>query len=186
MDVIECIIKYGELGFTHVIPMGFDHILFILSLFLLSSDLKTVFLQCTVFTIAHSISLALAASSVIIPNSNYVEPIIAASILYTSIENIVDSKIKRWRLLIVFIFGLIHGMGFASALSEIGLPKSNFLTALVSFNIGVELGQISVLVLAWFCFAKWFANKPWYKTKLTYPLSALIACIALYWLVERL
>jgi hydrogenase/urease accessory protein HupE len=166
--------------------MGFDHILFILSIFLLSSNFKTVLLQCTVFTIAHSISLAMAATGLIFADSKYVEPIIALSIFYTSIENIVGSKLNKWRLLIIFIFGLIHGMGFASALSDIGLPKSNFLTALVSFNIGVELGQISVLVLAWFCFAKWFANKAWYKNKLVYPLSAVLACIALYWLVERL
>ena len=186
METFECAIQYGELGFTHVIPLGFDHILFILSIFLLSSNFKTVLLQCTVFTIAHSISLAMAAAGVIILGSHYVEPIIALSIFYTSIENIVGSKLNKWRLFIIFIFGLIHGMGFAATLSDIGLPKSNFITALVSFNIGVELGQIGVLFLAWFCIAKWFANKAWYKNKLVYPLSAVIACVALYWLVERL
>ena len=186
MPSFEIVKQYLLLGFTHVIPLGFDHILFILSIFFLNSNVKSVIVQCSVFTIAHSFSLALTAAGYIIPPSQIIEPLIALSILFTSIENIVHDKINTYRLVIIFLFGLIHGMGFASALKEIGLPPTHFWASLISFNIGVEFGQITIILLAYFLISKWFSKKFWYKQRIVYPLSSIIGCIALYWTIERI
>ena len=182
----EIIKQYLQLGFTHVIPLGFDHILFILSIFFLNSKLKSVIMQCSVFTIAHSISLGLTAAGYIIPPSQIIEPLIALSILFTSVENIVHDNVNPYRLIIIFLFGIIHGMGFASALNEIGLPPSDFFTALFSFNLGVELGQVSIIIAAYLLIGKWFSKKTWYKLRIVYPLSSAIGCIAFYWTIERI
>jgi hypothetical protein len=186
MSYFETISTYFQLGFTHVIPLGFDHILFILTLFFLSSNTKTVLIQCSVFTLAHSLSLGLAASGCIISNANIVEPLIAVSILFTAIENIVHDKINPWRIALIFGFGLIHGLGFANALKKIGLPKNQFLSSLLSFNVGVEIGQITIIFAAYFLISKWFSNKIWYKERIVYPISTVIACVALYWTIERI
>ncbi len=186
MPYLETITHYLQLGFTHVIPLGFDHILFILTLFFQSSNVKSVLVQCTVFTVSHSLSLGLVASGWLLPNSNYIEPLIAVSILYTAIENIVCKSGNPFRLVVVFLFGLVHGMGFATALKEIGIPKAPFFSCLFSFNLGVELGQIVVILLAYFLLSKWFGHKWWYKERVVYPLSSLIAAVALYWVIERL
>lgn len=148
--------------------------------------MQSVIIQCSVFTLAHSLSLGLAASGIILPNSNYIEPLIAFSILYTAIENIILVRVNPFRLAIIFVFGLIHGMGFASALQQIGIPREEFFTSLFSFNIGVELGQIVVILMAYFLISKWFAAKGWYKERIVYPLCSLIGCVALYWLIERI
>jgi hypothetical protein len=186
MTFLEIFNQYFELGFTHVIPLGFDHILFILSIFFLNSDVKSVLIQCFVFTIAHSISLGLTASGALLANSNIIEPLIAISILYTSIENIILDNINKFRLIIIFLFGLIHGMGFASALKENGLPPFNFLEALLSFNIGVEIGQITIILFAYFFISKWLNKKEWYKNRIVYPISTVIGCIAIYLTIERI
>ncbi len=186
MAFIEIVKQYFALGFSHVIPQGFDHILFIVSIFLLSPSVKSVLIQCSVFTIAHSISLGLTASGVILANSNIIEPLIAISILYTSIENIILDNINKFRLIIIFLFGLIHGMGFASVLKENGLPPFNFWEAILSFNIGVELGQITIILFAYFFISKWFNKKEWYKNRIVYPISTVIGCIAIYLSIERI
>lgn len=186
MTYFEILIQYLQLGFSHVIPMGLDHILFILSLFFLSSNIKTVLIQCSVFTIAHSMSLGLISAGFIMPNSSIIEPLIAASILFTAVVNIFHSKLNACRIFIIFGFGLIHGMGFANALKEIGLPKNQFLSSLMCFNLGVELGQITVIFVAYFLVSKWFSKKVWYKKCIVYPISSVIGCIALYWTIERI
>jgi hypothetical protein len=186
MAYFDTLNPFLQLGFTHVIPLGFDHILFIMTLFFLSSNIKTVLLQCSVFTIAHSLSLGLAASGFFVPNSNIIEPLIAISILFTAIENIVSNKINPWRIAMIFGFGLIHGFGFANALKDIGIPKNQFLSSLLSFNIGVELGQITIILAAYFLISKWFADKIWYKERIVYPISSIIGCVALYWTIERI
>lgn len=186
MNYLVTINQYIKLGFTHVIPLGLDHILFILTLFFLNSKVKSVIIQCSVFTVAHSLSLGLAASGWVLPNSNYIEPLIAVSILYNAIENIVHKNVNPYRLAIIFVFGLIHGMGFATALKEIGIPKEQFFTCLFSFNLGVEFGQIVVVILAYFLIGKWLSNKLWYKERIVYPISSAIGCIALYWTIERI
>jgi len=186
MPFSEIAISYFQLGFNHVLPFGFDHILFILSLFFFNSNFKSVIIQCSIFTIAHSITLALATLNFISPNPNIIEPLIAVSILFTSVENIIHDKINIWRLFIIFGFGLIHGLGFANTLHEIGLPQIDFISSLLFFNLGVEFGQITIICLAYFSISKWFKEKEWYKEKIVYPISCIIGCISFYWTIERL
>jgi hypothetical protein len=186
MSASDAAVLYLKLGFTHILPLGFDHILFILSLYLLSPKLKPVLLQATAFTIAHSITLGLSMYKIILPIPAIVEPIIAISIAYVALENIFSPKLKKSRLAVVFIFGLIHGMGFASALRELGLPQNAYLSSVILFNVGVELGQVFVILSAYFLFGKWFGNKSWYRQRIVIPLSVIIALTAIYWTVERL
>lgn len=186
MSKTDAAILYLQLGFTHIIPLGFDHILFVLSLFLLSPKLKPVLWQATAFTVAHSITLGLAMFKVITPSPAIVEPIIALSIMYVALENILSPTLKKSRIGIVFLFGLVHGMGFANALGSLGLPQNAYLTSLIMFNVGVELGQLAVILSAFFLFGKWFGNKPYYRKAIVIPLSILITIMAGYWTVERL
>jgi len=176
---------YLKLGFTHILPLGLDHILFVLSIFFLNTQLKTIIWQATAFTVAHSITLGLAMYGFISPPTHIVEPIIALSIMFIAIENIISEQLKPSRIIIVFVFGLIHGMGFANVLTELGLPHNQFLTSLLTFNLGVELGQIAVIILAWFLIGKWFNKKSWYRKRIVIPISAIIALIAIYWTIER-
>ena len=186
MSKADAAILYLQLGFDHIIPLGLDHILFVLSLFLLSPKLKPVLWQATAFTVAHSITLGLAMFKVITPSPAIIEPIIALSIMYVALENIFSPTLKKSRIGIVFLFGLVHGMGFANALGSLGLPQNSYLTSLIMFNVGVELGQLAVILLAFFLFGKWFGNKPYYRKAIVIPLSVLITIMAGYWTVERL
>ncbi len=176
---------YLKLGYTHILPLGLDHILFVLSLFFLSPRIKVVILQATAFTVAHSITLGLAMYGFISPPAHIIEPIIALSIMFVAVENMISDKLKPSRILIVFAFGLIHGMGFASVLTDLGLPQNKFVVSLLTFNLGVELGQLTIILLAWFLIGKWFHTKEWYKNRIVIPISAMIAVIALYWTIER-
>ena len=176
---------YRQLGFTHIIPLGFDHILFIISLYILEPRLKPVLLQATAFTVAHSITLGLAMYGFIQPPSSIIEPIIALSILFVAIENLITDRLNPWRVAIVFGFGLVHGMGFASALTGLGLPQKDYLGSLISFNVGVELGQVTVILLCWALVGRWAANKSWYKRRVVIPVSVVIGLVAAYWTVER-
>jgi len=177
---------YLQLGFTHILPLGIDHILFILGIYLLSPNLKTAFIQASVFTLAHTITLTLSVYDVVTINPDIVEPVIALSIVFIAIENIFTKDIKAGRIILIFLFGLIHGLGFASVLTDLGLPKSEFLTALISFTVGVELGQTAVILLAYFLIGKWFSSKQWYHQKIVVSFSLVIAAVALYWTVERI
>jgi hypothetical protein len=173
------------MGYTHILPFGADHILFVLGLFFLNPKLKSMIWQATSFTVAHSITLGLAIFGFIHPVSAIIEPIIALSILFIAIENILVSELKWWRILIVFSFGLIHGCGFASALTEVGLPEKNYLLALLTFNLGIESGQITIILAAWLLVGKWFSKRNWYRNRIIIPASFLIGFVALYWTIER-
>ncbi|WP_254244746.1 HupE/UreJ family protein [Hymenobacter sp. BRD67] len=177
---------YIQLGFTHIIPLGFDHILFIISLYILEPRLRPVLMQATAFTVAHSITLGLAMYGIIKPPGSVVEPIIALSILFVAIENIITTKLSPWRLAIVFGFGLIHGMGFASALTGLGLPRKDYFGSLISFNVGVELGQVSIILLCWLLVGRWAYGRPWYRARVVVPVSIIIGLVAAYWTVDRL
>ena len=177
---------YLVLGFKHILPLGFDHILFVLCLFLLSPKLKPIILQSTAFTVAHSVTLCLAAYNVINPPSRIIEPLIALSILYVALENIFSPRLKPSRIGIVFLFGLVHGLGFAGALAEMGLPKNAYFTSLIMFNVGVELGQLTVILAAWFLLAKWFSKKGYYRSRIVIPLSVVIVLIASFWTIQRI
>ena len=115
-----------------------------------------------------------------------VEPLIALSIAYVAVENIFVSELKSWRVALVFAFGLLHGMGFAGVLQELGLPRSEFMTALVTFNLGVEAGQLAVIGAAFLLVGFHWSHRAWYRTRIVVPASALIACMAVYWTIARL
>jgi HupE / UreJ protein len=178
-------LTYLMIGFKHVIPLGYDHILFILSLFFLNSKLKTAIIQCSIFTLAHSFTLGLVALGYLNFNTTIIESIIALSIFIVALENLFQPQLNWWRLSLVFAFGLVHGMGFASALQEVGIPKEAFISSLVGFNCGVELAQIALIVVCYFGIAKWWSDKSWYQTKLVNPLSICISGIALIWSIQR-
>jgi hypothetical protein len=177
---------YALLGIRHIIPDGPDHILFVTGLCLLNTKWKTILWQATSFTVAHSITLALSMKGVIVLPSPVVEPLIALSIVFVAIENIILSELKPWRILIVFLFGLVHGLGFASSLNEIGLPRNRFLTSVLSFNLGVEIGQVLVILVVFGLVIFPFYRKGNYKKVIVYPASVAIALIAAYWTVERM
>jgi hypothetical protein len=176
--------RYVVLGFEHILPKGLDHILFVLGLFLLSVRIGPLLWQISAFTVAHSVTLALSMSGVASLPPNIVEPLIALSIAYVAIENIFTREMKPWRPGVVFAFGLLHGMGFAGVLKELGFPRGEFISTLIGFNLGVEFGQLAVVLLAFLAIG-WFRNKPWYRKAFVIPLSLLIAAIGLYWTVER-
>ena len=177
---------YLQMGFTHILPLGIDHILFILGIYLLSPNLKTVLIQATAFTVAHTITLTLSTYEIVSVESSIIEPVIALSIMFIAIENIFAKDLKPWRIAVIFLFGLVHGLGFASGLKELGLPKSEFVTALVTFTTGVELGQVTVILIAYYLLGKWFSTKQWYHQRIVVSASLMIAFIALYWTVERI
>ena len=177
--------QYLALGFTHILPKGTDHILFVLGIFLLSKRWKPVLAQVTAFTIAHTITLALAMAGVVALPPSIVEPLIALSIVYVAVENVFADSLKRSRVALVFGFGLVHGMGFAGVLSQLGLPRSRFVTALLCFNGGVELGQLAVIATAFLLVGLPFRRESWYRARVVVPASLAIACVGLYWAVVR-
>ena len=184
---INSFIKYLFLGIEHIIPKGLDHMLFIIGLFLFSNLIRPLLLQVTMFTIAHTITLVIASLSLINVNASIVEPLIALSIVYIGVENIFkkysNTKIRYY---VIFLFGLLHGLGFALVLKDVGLDYSNLLINLVSFNIGVEIAQIFILFLLYLTIGLFFSKKKYYKIIFQIPLSLFISLIAIYWFVERI
>ncbi|MDE3819717.1 HupE/UreJ family protein [Sinorhizobium meliloti] len=176
--------QYLQLGFLHILPEGFDHMLFVLGIFLLNSKLRPILVQVTAFTIAHSVTLGLTMYGVISLSPRIVEPLIALSVSYIAIENITTSKLTPWRPIVVFCFGLLHGMGFAGALTELRLASGEILPALISFNLGIELAQLTIIGVALLAVALWFRGKRWYRSRVVIPASAAIAAIGLLWTVH--
>ncbi|MGK0172103.1 MAG: hypothetical protein ACI9W2_003837 [Gammaproteobacteria bacterium] len=177
--------NYLSVGFTHIVPLGLDHILFVVGLFLLSPRMRPLLLQVTSFTLAHSITLALGITGALRVSPSIVEPLIAASIVYVCIENLSSDKLRPWRIPAVFAFGLLHGLGFAGVLSEVGLTQGSFVTALVAFNLGVEFGQLAVILVCFAGVGYWFRDRPWYRMRITIPACTAIACAGSFWFVQR-
>ena len=178
-------LRYIPIGFDHIVPKGLDHILFILGLFLFNARLRPLLLQITTFTAAHTVTLAAAALNIVTVSALIVEPAIAASITYIAIENIFSKGISPFRLPVVFLFGLLHGLGFASVLQEFGLPEGSFIAALLGFNLGVEFGQLAVVTAAFLLVGLWFNRNRLYRTVVVIPGSALIALTGAIWFVQR-
>lgn len=196
----QAFVSYIPVGFDHILPQGLDHILFVLGLFLLSTRLGPLLWQVSAFTLAHTVTLALGALGLVNVPGSIVEPLIAASIIYVAVENIFGDGLSRWRPLVVFGFGLLHGLGFASVLGDFGLPEAQFIPALIGFNVGVEVGQLTVIAMA--AVLIWLAVRAAAKAPLesdqtavrSYPVmfravsvtgSLLIAIIGLWWVIER-
>jgi HupE / UreJ protein len=182
----EVALQYLKLGFTHILPAGLDHVLFVLGLFLLSRRPRPLLLQVTAFTLAHTLTLGLSIYGVVSLPPRIVEPLIALSIVFVAVENVLSRELRPTRVALVFAFGLLHGLGFAGVLSELGLPRSEYLTALLSFNAGVEAGQLAVISLAFLFLALPFQSRSWYRQRVVVPASCLIAAVGLYWSVQRI
>ena len=185
-STLDVIFSYIQIGFEHIVPKGTDHILFILGLFLLSTHLRPLLWQVTMFTIAHTITLGLAMLNIIQLPASVVEPLIALSIAYVGVENIYAKSLHKSRLVLVFLFGLLHGLGFAGVLSDFGMPKGDFAEALISFNVGVELGQLAVISIAFVLLRFWFQDQNKYRKFIVVPGSVFISVIGSYWFLERL
>jgi hypothetical protein len=196
----QAFLSYIPVGFDHILPKGLDHILFVLGLFFLSVHLRPLIWQVSAFTLAHTVTLALGALGLVTVPGSIVEPLIAASIVYVAVENIFARGLTRWRPMVIFGFGLLHGLGFASVLGEFGLPEDQFVPALIGFNVGVELGQLTVIALAFILI--WMGVLAARRAKLTgveelvteYPVmfralsvtgSMIIALVGIYWVIER-
>jgi uncharacterized membrane protein len=177
---------YFKLGFTHIVPQGLDHVLFIIGICLINTKLKSIIYQASAFTVAHTIALALSMKNIIVAPGQVVEPIIALSIVFVAVENIILSELKPWRIALVFLFGLIHGLGFASSLNEIGLPPGKFFTSIILFNAGVEVCQVIIIALLFSLLIYPFKSKTWYRHRIVYPISIAIALVSSYWTIERL
>ena len=177
--------QYFSLGYTHILPKGLDHILFVVGIFLLSARLRSILLQVSAFTIAHSITLGLTMYGIVSLPARVVEPMIALSIAYVAIENLCTTQLKSWRVALVFSFGLLHGMGFAGVLRELGLPRSDYLAALLTFNVGVEAGQLTVIALAFAAVAYWRRDPSSYRRFVVQPASIAIALAGVYWTIQR-
>ena len=176
---------YIPVGFDHILPKGLDHILFVLGLFFLSVRFGALLWQVSAFTLAHTVTLALGALGWVSVPGSIVEPLIALSIAFVAFENILTNKLHSWRPFVIFGFGLLHGLGFASVLGEFGLPEANFIPALIGFNVGVELGQLTVILGAFLAVGFWFGRKEWYRNAISIPASLIIGAVGMYWFVER-
>ena len=177
--------NYIIVGFQHIIPKGWDHIVFVLGLFFFSSKLKPLVWQISAFTLAHTFTLALGSLGYVKIVPEIVEPLIALSIIFISVENIFIKELSKWRPIVIFIFGLLHGLGFASVLGEFGLPNGFFVPALIGFNVGVEFGQLTVVLMAFVLLGYWFNKKDYYKSSIAQPISAIIGLVGVFWFIER-
>jgi uncharacterized membrane protein len=158
--------------------------LFITGLFLLTATWRSLLWQVSAFTVAHTLTLGLALTGIIALPSAVVEPLIALSICYVGVENVRTRELTRTRLGLVFVFGLLHGLGFAGVMQGLRLPTSQLVPGLLGFNVGVELGQLAVLgslaLITWP-----LKHRPWYRQRLVTPASLGIAGVGLYWAVTR-
>jgi hydrogenase/urease accessory protein HupE len=178
--------QFVGFGFLHILPKGLDHVLFVLGLYLGARTMKSLLILVTCFTLAHSITLGLASVGILRLSPSIVEPLISASIAWVGIENCFPSvRTERYRPFLVFGFGLLHGLGFASALSALDAPQGSFLPSLLSFNVGIELGQLTVIGGA-LCLTLWFRQRRWYRRRIALPASIVIALIAGVWTIQRL
>lgn len=182
--ILSNTLYFVEQGVRHILPGGTDHILFVLALFFAVRKLRPLLIQISIFTLAHSATLGLAAAGLVNLPGNIVEPLIAASIAFVAIENLFFKTMTKWRPFIVFAFGLFHGLGFAGFFLEQKLPEGFFWSSLVGFNIGVEIGQIAVVTLAFFLL-RWFFDKSWYFPAVVVPASLAIAGFGGWWAIER-
>lgn len=173
-------------GLQHILS-GADHVLFVMGLLLLNQSLRSILKVVTSFTVAHSITLSLAANHVFAPPSRIVEPLIALSIVAVAYENLRDkSKVADYRALVAFAFGLIHGFGFAGALENVGLTGSSLVVALASFNLGVELGQASIVLLCVPVIAWLASRQPSFWRVAVRASSYGISIVGALWFVQRI
>lgn len=173
--------RFGAMGVEHILT-GYDHLAFLVMLMVATRSFKDLFWIATTFTLAHSVTLTAASLGWVTVSASWVEPAIALTILYVAIENLVTAA-PRARLLLTFGFGLIHGLGFASVLTDGPLPASAEIVALVSFNLGVEIGQMSFLALT---YPLWHLAQKFHAQRMRQALALIVIGLCVYWLLERL
>lgn len=176
--------RFLALGFQHIVPEGLDHVLFVVGLTLLGARLAPLLIQVTAFTLAHTVTLALSTYGLVQLSPRVVEPLIALSIAYVAVENVVRPRLSALRVALVFAFGLLHGLGFAGVLAELGLPERHRVLALLAFNGGVELGQLAV-ILPVFLLLRALDRGGVSRRAVAIPASLAIAFTGLYWTVAR-
>ena len=191
LSLFDIVQRYIHSGIIHIVPHGLDHILFVIGLLAFSRSGHHLLLQISLFTVAHTLTLAAASLGLITLSPALVEPLIALSIAYIGVENLLRSSPQitpQFTLMrggVVFAFGLLHGLGFASVLADFGLPDTAFLASLISFNIGVELGQLIVVIPLFVLFRYILAEPKYYKIIFQVPVSVLVALTGIYWALER-
>lgn len=179
MTAWQALLHYIPVGIDHIVPLGLDHILFVLGLFFFATNWRLLLLQVTAFTLAHTITLALAALRIFSLPADIVEPLIAASITFVALENIWGRHDTKLRLAVIFGFGLLHGMGFASVLRDFGVAEGQLVPSLIGFNVGVELGQLIVIAAALLVTGSALAldhadEPPRKSTRLAYGFAAVV------------
>jgi len=182
--MLQVFLQYTSEGFAHILPNGMDHVLFVLGLFLICREFSTLLWQVTLFTVAHSFSLGLSMAGIVQLPSHLVEVLIALSIAFVALENLLQRDVGRWRPFVVGASGLVHGLGFAHAFQEQHFPQSDPLAALLGMSVGVELGQMTVVTVAYLTLGMYWA-RPWYRAGVTVPGSVFIFLSGLGWLAAR-
>lgn len=185
---LDNMLDFVELGVEHILS-GLDHILFVLSLLLVFTSLKEILQFTSTFTVAHTVTLLLAGTGILVLPARIVEPLIAFSISYVALTNVffqgTFGRGHRWdKLSPIFLFGLFHGLGFAGLLQEIHVPSDRFISSLLSFNIGIELGQL-IIVAAALPIIYYFGSRPWYGTAVKI-MATIIAGLGVWWGVTRI
>lgn len=179
-----------DFGFQHILPQGLDHVLFVVALYLNARNWPSLLLQVTTFTVAHTITLALASTGIVSAPGEFIEPLIAISIVMLALEAILFKRANVWRLPVIFAFGLLHGLGFGSVMKAY-LENADFSAGLIGITIGVEAGHLLVLVatgVVAFAARLVFkaASRPQlYRPAFVIPVAAAIALIGLYWTLQR-
>jgi len=176
--------KFIPAGIHHIL-IGPDHLLFLVGLLLLGGSIRRLTMVVTSFTIAHSITLSLAALNIFTPPARIIEPAIALSIVYVGADNLLAQGGRDVRAWIAFAFGFIHGFGFANVLREMELPGRALGWSLFSFNFGVEIGQLLVVVTVASAFAALRARSEWARRRLVYAGSILVIIAGAFWFIQR-
>jgi hydrogenase/urease accessory protein HupE len=182
--VVAVIRKFIPAGVHHIL-IGPDHLLFLVGLLLLGGSTRQLLIVVTSFTVAHSITLSLAALNIVTPPSRLIEPAIALSIVYVGADNILAKGGRDVRGWIAFTFGFIHGFGFASVLREMDLPRRALGWSLFSFNIGVEIGQLFVVVLVATAFTMLRTRSEWSRQHLAFAGSIVVIAAGTFWFIQR-
>jgi len=188
VPLMSVVTKYIHSGIIHIVPDGLDHILFVVGLLAYGLSGRGLVFQVSLFTVAHTITLASASLGLINIPGSIVEPLIALSIAWIGIENIIkkSGRVAISRSSVVFAFGLLHGLGFASVLADFGLPQSAFIVGLLSFNLGVEIGQLIIVIPIFFLLKGLRLTDMQFRRGFQIPVSAIISAIGLFWFVERI
>jgi hydrogenase/urease accessory protein HupE len=178
---------FAEIGVRHILS-GLDHILFVLSLLLVFVSVREIFRLTITFTIAHSITLILAGTGMLVLSSKIVEPIIALSISFVAVASVFFGN-RKWigdmkaKIIMVFVFGLFHGLGFAGLLEEIHVPEEKFVSSLFAFNIGIEIGQLIIVAVA-LPLILLARKKSWYP-RVIQGIAIVIGALGIFWAIQR-